>query len=90
MAKAECLQTALNNTGMTGASLNSLTSFLDLYLCSSGCLAGLFNDGGAASATRQHRGVYLSAPETPTDEEKQFWGSLCLVRSGVPYIKAGE
>lgn len=47
MALAECLQTALDNVGMTGASLNSLTSFFDLvYLYYSGCLAGPSNDGG--------------------------------------------
>lgn len=48
MASAKCLQTTLDNVGMTGGpSLNSLTSFLDLvYLCSSGCLAGPSNDGG--------------------------------------------
>lgn len=47
MAWAECPQTALDNVGMTGASLNSLTSFFDLvYSYSSGCLAGPSNDGG--------------------------------------------
>lgn len=76
MAPAETLQTALDNVAMTGASLNSLTSFLDLvYLRSSGCLAGRSNDGGrralhGGSSSEDVRARF----ETHGDEERETSG----------------